>query len=225
MNYRIFIIFFCFLLFLTGCTDSIGQNTPSFSAAQIPAALERAVCAAAAIPMEPIPEASAWGEAEIAEWLQAWSAERGICFDLDVLPDTFDLCLIAYLDHGYYMFAGSDPTEPHGAALYLAEPHRTDAPDAPMTYRKCTIEIPEDISYDHIAYWPSTWGFESGGICYIGLQFMIGDTVRYIDFTAALAGEWPEYDHFGYAQEYPASYAENMIADDQRMKIFHTRIQ
>ena len=50
-------------------------------------------------------------------------------------------------------------------------------------------------------------------------------TVRYIDFTAALAGEWPEYDHFGYAQEYPASYAENMIADDQRMKIFHTRIQ
>jgi len=209
---------------LCSCT-LFEQNATRVSAAPLHTVPEKTVCGIADVPNEPIAEAAAWEKAEIAEWLQAWSAEQGIRFDTEFLPNTFDLCLIAYLDHGYYMFAGSDPTEPHGVALYLAEPCRADAPDALIPYRKCTIEIPEDILYDHIAYWPSTWGFESGGICHIGLQFMIGDTVRYIDFSAALAGEWPEYDHFGIIQEYPVSYAENMIADDQRMKIFHTRIQ
>lgn len=166
-------------------------------------------------------------EEDVIKWWQAWEKEWYPQFTLDALPETFSLCVSAPVQTGYQLYAGSDPTEPHGIALYLTNTDNvwTGTVEASQGFRKCTIELPEDIEYDRIEYWPAILSADTSCVCYLGLRFFHGDICRSTVFTALFSDEYDKGYHFTYAYEYPASYAENMIADDQRMKIFHTRIQ
>ena len=124
------------------------------------------------------------------------------------------------------MYAGFDPTEPHGIALYLTNTDNvwTGTVEASQGFRKCTIELPEDIEYDRIEYWPAILSADSSCVCYLGLKIFHGDICRSTVFTALFSDEYDKGYHFTYAYEYPASDAENIAIRDDGMIVYKTYI-
>ncbi|MBQ7301344.1 MAG: hypothetical protein IJW77_16080 [Clostridia bacterium] len=165
-------------------------------------------------------------EEDVIKWWQAWEKEWYPQFTLDALPETFTLCVSANVYPGYQLYAGSDPTEPHGIALYLTNTDNvwTGTVEASQGFRKCTIELPEDIEYDRIEYWPAILSADSSCVCYLGLKIFHGDICRSTVFTALFSDEYDKGYHFTYAYEYPASDAENIAIRDDGMIVYKTYI-